>query len=101
MQLDQEHRSRRQFIGFLGGTLGAGLGLMALPTAALAKAASGRPSPDNPASPTLCNGTSCTLNPCSCGSGIPYWCTNASCSYCITESTYRGCTFRLSSSCPC
>ena len=95
-----EPTPRRQFLRFLGGTLGVGIGLMALPASALAKAAApsttARGSPDRPFNVTY----SCSVDsyhcPCSgCSSGLPYLCTASGCSNICVCSTNGNCHYNM------
>ena len=91
---------RRQFLRFLGGTLGVGIGLMALPTSVLAKAAAPsatpRGSPESPQSITFnCNVDSYHC-PCSgCASGLPYLCTASGCVSMCVCSTNAKCHYTI------
>jgi hypothetical protein len=101
----ETHGSRRQFLHFLSATMGAGIGLMMLPSAVLAKGGhtlTGTRQPEAPNIPDTIT-YNCNLNTCnclcsSCGAGqVPYYCTASGCTpfcTCQTFSTH-GCHYTV------
>lgn len=97
----REPTPRRQFLRFLGGTIGVGIGLMALPTSVLAKAAAptapAKGSPDMPLTVTYTCHVDSYHCPCSgCSSGLPYYCTASGCSSLCVCSTSGKCSYTFS-----
>ena len=93
-----EPTPRRQFLRFLGGTIGVGIGLMVLPTSVLAKAAApsapARGSPESPQSFTFTCYADSFHCPCSgCTTGIPYLCTASGCANQCVCSTNGKCHY--------